>query len=333
MAGAIAGTALINYAADCSECLTTITLTVNNICNLKCPHCYLQYNGNETLYIGEDVLQQLYATNFHHLVIVGKEPLVNQTTVNLVKNIVVTVAGQQKTVGLITNGAGLHRLDEELAGKLSYIDVSFDGGPQSYVQYRKGDFGKLIANIRRAETLYGFSFFNALHVLNSRNIGHLDDMVAIREYFPFKNIMFSPYLETHNDGLNEVYKLKLDEILIRLTESRQFMHAKEAFLLLDVYHLLGDMQHTHVYTEQDELPNMLSIKNRIAFLGLTSKVKLIEKDPIRHGFVRLTYDGYMLSPYASLNPAQYQKEGVGIREMSLQEFFDRKAQMITQYVS
>ena len=78
MAGAIAGTALVNYAPHTSKQLSTITLTVNNLCNLQCPHCYLQYDGEENKYIGSEVLEHLYKADFKHLVIVGKEPFVNK---------------------------------------------------------------------------------------------------------------------------------------------------------------------------------------------------------------------------------------------------------------
>ena len=83
MAGAIAGTALVNYAPNISKKLSTVTLTVNNLCNLQCPHCYLQYDGGETKYISPSILEHLYNAEFKHLVIVGKEPFVNTKTVLL----------------------------------------------------------------------------------------------------------------------------------------------------------------------------------------------------------------------------------------------------------
>jgi MoaA/NifB/PqqE/SkfB family radical SAM enzyme len=51
MAGAIAGTAILNCKLQ--SALDTVALTINNSCNLHCPHCYLQYDGpNESITSG-----------------------------------------------------------------------------------------------------------------------------------------------------------------------------------------------------------------------------------------------------------------------------------------
>jgi MoaA/NifB/PqqE/SkfB family radical SAM enzyme len=326
MAGAIAGTALINYASQLSDKLSTVTLTINNLCNLSCPHCYLQYEDGGTKFITGDILEQLYRADFKHLVVVGKEPFVNKRSVSLLEEITNAVKKQGKTVGVITNGIGLDKMNTILAKNLSYIDVSFDGGPISYNNYRKGNFEQLISNINGVAEQYSFTAFNALHVVSDQTIANISDMVDVGNFFEFKNIMFSPYIETLNNGANHVSKLKIREILSRFSANNNFMNSQASFILLDIYHLLGDISGKAKYADYELHENMEFLKEMVRSCGVEAKVKLIEKDPIFHGFVRLTYDGYLLSPYASLNPADYKKEGVLIDQMSIAEFFNLKLQ-------
>jgi hypothetical protein len=124
--------------------------------------------------------------------------------------------------------------------------------------------------------------------------------------------MFSPYIETLNDGKNTVNKLAIETILKALANNKRFIETDKAFLLLDIYHLFGDNR------ADWELLKIL-IKN----LHLSKKVKLIEKDPIEHGFIRLTYEGMILTPYESLHPLKYKNSQLNIKDAKLNEAFDR----------
>lgn len=318
MAGAIAGTALVNYAPKATDKLSTITLTINNICNLSCPHCYLQYKQEKKRYIDSEVINAVSDTKFNHLVVVGKEPFVNEQSISILSKIVVSNSQQGKSVGVITNGVGLDHVNSELTSNLAYIDVSFDGGEKTYSLYRKSDFKNVIRNINNIQANQR-TIFNALHVVNDYTIRNIDDMVDVVKFADFKNIMFSPYIETQNDGSNFVEKLKLKSILEAFADNVKFMNTKEAFILLDIYHLLGDLD---VNKKFDENESIFSIKKMLNDLGLIEKVKLIEKDPIHHGFLRVTYDGYLLSPYDSLNPMYYKNKGVKIGETSIENYFN-----------
>lgn len=324
MAGAIAGTALVNFASERTNKLSTVTLTVNNLCNFSCPHCYLQYADGSKKYISDDILSHLYLAEYKHLVIVGKEPLVNEKTINIVEQIAQTVKTQGKTVGLITNGFGLDKVKESLLSKLSYIDISFDGGAETYSKYRGGDFGALVKKAKQINERYGFDKFNVLHVVNDVTINSLEDMLSVRNYFKFKHMMFSPYIETRNDGFNSVKRITIDGILKTFAKSKNFRSDPNAFILLDTYHLMGEIDQLANYSEKDELPNAENVRLLIKKYDLSEKVKLIENDPILHGFVRLTYDGFVLSPYASLNPADYKVNGEKVSETSLLNFFNQR---------
>ena len=320
MAGAIAGTALVNYAPETSKKLSTVTLTINNFCNLKCPHCYLQYDGDSKI-ITDDVVNQLFKSEFNHLVIVGKEPFANNKSISLVDRICREAKSRNISIGVISNGHGLHQVGLDTLNLLDYVDISFDGGAKSYAFYRKGDFNSLMQKISMVQKALPNLHFNALNVLNNATLGNLDDMLDIKNYATFRSIMFSPYLETQNDGVNYVAKVRLRNLLLHLSGNQQFMNTKEAFLLLDTYHLWGDLSRSVKYSEQSDPSNLSNIASLISYLELAGKVKLIEKDPIHHGFLRLTYDGYILSPYDSLNPKHYTSNGSSIHSVSLNQFF------------
>src|ERR1035438_763554 len=72
MAGAIAGSAI--FCCSPTERLDTVTLTVNNACNLACPHCYLQYHSPVKKF-RESLFDVLERSAFRHPAVVGKEPL------------------------------------------------------------------------------------------------------------------------------------------------------------------------------------------------------------------------------------------------------------------
>ena len=290
MGGAIAGTAILKSLSPSRE-LKTITVTINNSCNLTCPHCYLQYDKKNFL-IGDSTLNSIFNSDFEHLAIVGKEPLVNKSSISLLEKLVEQCYLKKKTTSIITNGIGLANLNISIANYLDYIDVSFDGGKESYHQYRKGSFDKIIDSIRLIQSNSNVKF-NALHTLSSGTIEQIDDMVKVGQFADFKIIMFSPYLNTIHYGVNGVSIIQLDEILKRLSISNAFQDSKETLLLLDTYHI------------KQEGSSAEEIDRLISFYQFNSKIVLIDKDPLNYGIIRITYDDFVLTPYESIHPKNY----------------------------
>ena len=71
--GAFAGSAALlcqNLRSDVS----VVTLTMNNSCNLKCPHCYLQY-AQKDAYVSHWVIDVIAQSAVEAVAIVGMEPL------------------------------------------------------------------------------------------------------------------------------------------------------------------------------------------------------------------------------------------------------------------
>lgn len=304
MTGAMAGSAIL-YAPNQSNKLHTVTMTINNSCNLQCPHCYLQYSGSKST-ISENILQKVYCSNFNHLAIVGKEPTLHP---ELLEKIVLEMKRNGRTASIITNGIQLNNLSTETLQNLSYIDVSFDGGPETYFKNRKSDYQKIISNIKDAKAR-GCSHINALHTLYKENIADIDDMVMISRDIEFDHILFSAYQESRNNGKNSVVSLRLiDEILPALAKSKEFCSQPTAKLLI------GKLE-----SQAPEFNQKLLKK--ISQLKLEDKVLFDPVDPLLKGFIRLNYDGMVMVPLDSIHPKNYHSTSVELENKNnLNEIF------------
>lgn len=301
MAGAMAGTAILD--AQLTNSLQTVTLTINNDCNLSCPHCYLQYDNGRSL-IANDLISFVCDNDFQHLAIVGKEPLYDSSSRAVCKKIAELAARSQKTVSIITNGLNLTEISPDLSKSLAYIDVSFDGGPSSYSTYRKGSLRKLQRGLEHL-TRIGFRDVNALHVLSTATVSKVDDMMRVKELFDFRRIMFSPYVQTSNFGSNSVDTVDLEGLLLSLSQSDLFMTEANAILIIG-----NESIHS-------ESVNHLSVLQLADTYGMTSKIRYVSEDPLLYGILRVTFDGYILTPYQSLHTVNYSEVGLNISNADL----------------
>ena len=307
MAGAIAGAAILN-ANKQTDSLHTITVTINNKCNLKCPHCYLQYNSNKTI-IEESTIENIFKADFKHLAIVGQEPFLNKDSIFVLERLIKDAKNHNKTVSVITNGLNLSRLKAKFFTLIDYIDVSFDGGPETYKNYRMAKFDKVISGIDYALSS-GLKKVNALHTLNTLNIKDIDDMVKVQEYFDFDKILYSPYLITKNDGSNSVSSLELFNIISELAKSDAFVNSINSFLMIDLFHLWQQGISTEDFKEKlNEYPHLIK------------KVLLFELDPLFHGIIRVSYDDFILTPQESLHPTTYKESELTTSEINLNDAF------------
>lgn len=306
MTGAIAGTAILNVKPNKGK-LHTVTLTVNDYCNLDCSYCYLRAETNNH-FVREDVLRRLEHSEFGHLAIVGKEPLASKNDTEKTLDIVRRFREKGISVSLITNGIGLKHIREAPTG-LDYIDVSFDGGPETFKVREKISYQELKENIQRIGS-YGVRF-NALQTVYSQNLNQIGSMMAIREIEDINTILFSPYLDTRNYGQDGVSKAALNKLLEAFSDSRRFREDANSLSLIDRFHV-----------EQDSI-DFTQIKNQIRMYGLENKVRVIEEDPLSYGIVRVTHDGLVLTPKQSLHVRDYPNLRASHQEDSLEQVYQR----------
>lgn len=295
MGGVVAGTAVLN--ASETGMLHTVTLTLNNQCNLKCPHCYLQYSGAKGL-IAPDTIEYLFTceTLLRHVAIVGMEPLVTKASAEVCRTVITRAKQHGMTTSLITNGLNLLWLGEDALAQLDFLDISLDGGRETYRSYRGGNLGKIEKGIAWAKRL-GYDRLNALEVLNKQTLAYVDDMMEFAGTQCFRQIMFSPFVPTDVEGYCDVSMVTVGEALEALKKSSLFMTDKRAFLLIDVY---------HCWFEGITIEEAQTMARR---MGMWHKVHFIPRDPTALGIIRLTYDGLVLSSFDALHTSWYKARG------------------------
>lgn len=301
MGGVVAGSAIANYS-DYSPNVRLVALTVNNKCNLKCPHCYLQYNGPSG-YFSEKLQTKLISQPFEHLAIVGMEPFVSRDAARRTIELASRAKSVGKSVSAITNGYGLRFLEGHTESLFDFIDVSFDGGVETYSRFRGGSLSHLRRNLDCVQPRN--LRMKALHTLFKENIKNIDDMLTVLHFYDFSSVIFSPYVETLNEGTNDVEHISIFDILNALAESQSFLEESRAYLLLDHYHLAS------------ERAAEFSVRAEVARLNLTRKVHFVPHTPLQIGSVRVTYDGLIMAPATALHTSLYRGNQPRLEEESI----------------
>ena len=305
MAGAMAGSAVLMAPSKARD-LEIVTVTINNSCNLRCPHCYLQYVTGQRDLIDWTSVSHIFKSHFRHLCIVGKEPLANRYAAELTSRIVAFAVDAGRSVSFITNGLNLRLLDAIAFGHLSWIDVSLDGGPESYATYRGGSYSKLVKGIEYARE-NGLRDLRILHTVSSGNIDATDEAFQAASSFGPRYIIVSPFQSTRSDGSQTVTMVSPSKLLEVMEGAR--MHADErVWLTLD----RGYVTHYDEMDVVDRLRRLFGVR----FL-------YVDSDPIDRGIIRVTHDGLVLSPFESLNTADYRSHGRPLRQRSLNEWYQR----------
>ena len=274
----------------------TLVMTMNNLCNLECGHCYLQYDSGDS-FITPGLVDSVVNSSVKHLVIAGKEPFVNGKSAEITRKIVEGAFSTGKTISVISNGINLPNYLNRDFPKPSFVDISFDGGPESYKLTRHNKTGKdfyqsAFAGAKRVLDL-GIPL-NVLHTIHSKNIRHLDDlMIPALELNGLQSVIFSPYIVTRNDGINDVNGLSLEVVIKELSQTREFMDYKEAYLFLDPF-TSGNIE-----GKIDGLSDKY---------GMQGKVKMVSRNQIAQ-IMRITHNGLVMTPQDSVHTSLYGMNG------------------------
>lgn len=275
--------------------LQIATVTVNNGCNLECPHCYLQYAGTPDRVITDAYFQAILESPAERVVLVGKEPLKDRPSVENTSRLIQWAFDAGKRVAMITNGQLLNLLPADAAECLDYIDVSFDGGPQTYQGFRGASYERLARNIAsQAENVE----FSALHVLCDQNLENVDDMMMVAQIPGVECVCFSLFVEARTHGTITARLKNVDRAVAALANSRSFRDCGESVLLLARHELglSGDQADAYVRNLTETV--------------LPGKVHVVDVDPLQLGIARFTYDGLALTPLDSVHPADYVRKGI-----------------------
>jgi MoaA/NifB/PqqE/SkfB family radical SAM enzyme len=302
MGGAMAGSAICSSPSMSYE-LDTVTLTVNNTCNLDCPHCYLQYGGGPQFLSLAD-LERVLASQFRHLCIVGKEPLANAASADLVARMVGRVAELGRSTSIITNGLNLRLLPVEALARLAWVDISLDSSPELYSSYRGGSFSKLSRGIEFARR-HGLQDLRILNAIAAQNIVQLDAMLEGSFAFCPTMVVISPFQQTRAQGRQFVAMVHPRE-LYRAVAASRFRDRADLRIILDAGYLNNFAGAEWLRPFEDTFG---------------SRMTLVATDPIDRGLIRVTYDGLVLSPLESVHTDDYSRLGRRLADMPLNDWF------------
>lgn len=195
-----------------------VSYFVNNVCNLRCRHCYVGYNetgGALSVAEWQRVFDDLVSIGARTFGNVGREPLL---TWDKTRKLLVYFQRKRESMpelrfGLVTNGT---LLDATKIGEINqiqpdYLDISLDGtkSVNDYVR-GQGNFDKTVSTlvvISKCE-LVGKVFIS--FTANKLNLSTMSSMVDMLYDLGFRRILISPYVTLdETDGLY----LSNDEII------------------------------------------------------------------------------------------------------------------------
>jgi hypothetical protein len=302
MAGAMAGSAVLNAPAR-SSVLHTVTLTINDSCNLSCPHCYLQY-GAGAGELGWEDAERILASPARHFAIVGKEPLASRRSAALTARFVDAVARSGRTVSIITNGLNLRLLDDATIAQLSWVDISIDGSRESYQSYRGGSFQRLAEGIADARRR-GLRDLRILHTVSAGNLADTGAALATALDFSPTAIVVSPFQATRANGVQRVSMVAPDALLDAMESSGAAANSA-VWLALDSGYTGGAVL------------DRARVARALALFG--ERFIYVTSDPIDRGLIRVTFDGLVLSPFESVHTSDYARVGRPLGQRPLEDW-------------
>jgi len=160
----------------------TLTLVINNRCNLACRHCYLQVDKltDTELSLEEWGLvahRMASATDTDAVSVTGKEVFLGEKGISILETLSTTfqAASNAPRLGLISNATLAHRwLDRIFSLELDYFDISIDGDePEHDANRGQGAFAAMARNVPPLKERFGDRLFANL-TLQKQNLPALD---------------------------------------------------------------------------------------------------------------------------------------------------------------
>jgi len=174
-----------------------LSLFINNVCNLRCKHCYVGAKDIEEdvgLDNWKSVIDECISNNVKIIGIVGKEPLLSpDKTFKLINYI------KQKSpkiiVGFVTNGILLPEYSNIISKmNVDYIDISIDGIDKEHDFIRgEGSFGKTLKGIKSL-IKSGFPKDKIFLSITLTSKTNLKEIISFFDKENLTNFVISPYI-------------------------------------------------------------------------------------------------------------------------------------------
>ena len=305
--------------------LQVVSMVINNSCNLKCKHCYLQSTQKQNSVLMEDewicIAESLLTYSAPSTIaFVGKEPLINYQSANLVSNIIKIRNTIQKgrhnrtSIGLLTNGMSLLQFsDILLTNPPDYIDISVDGLPTEHDFLRgKGTFSKLEPNLRWATENFPEPLW-LTPTLNRNNIDSFLNMIRYyNNHFDIRRFAFGFYIPGNNvnDDLS-VLPDQIEKLVNRdLYKLAELSINEPVEILFDLYPNHSDSLQS--FNDSGWAPSNGGIESSIYDFpnGVSMKIHTTKVAVGLRYSVRITPEGYWLAAEDAIRMNEYKKLAV-----------------------
>lgn len=308
--GAFAGSAALLCQVLRSD-VSVITLTMNNSCNLRCPHCYLQF-AQEDKFVAPWVVETIAESDAEAVAIVGMEPLLNRDSARKLASIVEAVKSRDKKVGVITNGLNAHLLSRETAALVDWVDVSVDGTRETYGSIRGAPVRKLERGIETLDRL-GVRQINVLHTLHAGNLSQLGDLADFGRDLATGQVVLSPFCATRHEG-SQPRDLDITSGALLQALERSDVDLDDCWIVLDL-DWVAEPQLRQQFADRVERQ-------------LGGRSIMFRADPAAYGMVRITYDARVMTPRQAMHTGDYRRSRPRTREELSQVLARPAAQLI-----
>lgn len=315
-----------------------VSYFINNVCNLRCKHCYVAYEENKNILSVEewekpfDELISMGALTFGN---VGKEPTLNW---NETRELLRYFEEKRKLIprlrfGLVTNGTLLDRVKIEDLERIQpdYIDISLDGTNDAHDYIRgAGNYERTINNLKVMSQYESISKVFIIFTIMKSNISAISDVVDTAYHVGIRNILFSPYVTL--DKTDELYLPDevITEVIRKFISGKiiDFSHYNELNLYIKndfttTYGIMEKLAHKDIINKDNLFIDEYGvIFSKYTLNGNNVYFNYLPWDTSFVQAIRISHDGYV-SNCLDMFYNNYPERAIGnIREKGINEILE-----------
>ncbi|HAB52573.1 MAG TPA: hypothetical protein DCE80_10460 [Ignavibacteriales bacterium] len=319
---------------------TEVSYFINNICNLKCIHCYVGYcDSSNALSIQrwKDVFSELIDSGARTFGNVGKEPLLSWHKTRDLLHYFKTKRSEIPTLrfGFVTNGILLdeHKIIELESIKPDYIDISLDGNRKTH-DWIRGTCGydKLMNNL---SILSKYELSKKIFIsltLNKINASSVAEVIETVYNLGIKNILISPYVTlnihdnlfiSNDEIIFETQKLINGELVNFTNYKGLNIYFKNDFTT--TRDLMEEMADRNIINKHELLiDNYGVIFNKYSINNNNIYFNYLPWDTSYIQAIRISHNGYVSNCY-DMFFENYPERAIGnVREKSIREILENR---------
>jgi len=314
-----------------------VSYFINNVCNLRCKHCYVAYEEDkyslsvEQWKIAFDELISMGALTFGN---VGKEPVLawNET-----RELLLYFKEKRQSIpklrfGFVTNATLLDRSKIEELERIQsdYIDISLDGTKDAHDYIRgPGNYDRTMKNLKLMSEYAVIEKVFISFTANKFNIATIGELTDSLYNMGLKNMLISPYIT--RDKLDNLYLP--DEEIVKWVEKLltgnviDFTKYQELNIYIkNDYSTTLNLMEKLVNRGVIDKDNLFIddygvIFNKYTFYGNDLYFNYLPWDDFFVRAIRISHDGYV-SNCLDMFYENYPERAIGnVREKSIREIF------------